>query len=67
MELESMREELVQVMALNEELKVEAGQAKVLRARLAALEPEARAAAGEARKQSQMLTARLNSTNTNSG
>lgn len=64
MELDSLREELDQVKALNEELKVEASQAKVLRARLAALEPEARAAAGEARKQSQMLTSRLNSTKT---
>ena len=42
MKLESMREELVQVKALDEELKSEASQAKVLRARLAVLEPEAR-------------------------
>ena len=61
MELESVREELHQVKALNEELKVETSQAKVLRARLAVLEPEARAA-GEARKESLVLTALLNST-----
>ncbi len=50
MELESMREELVQVKALNEELKVEASQAKVLRARLAALGPEPRKKPGSNHK-----------------
>ncbi len=61
MELESVREELAQVMALNEELKSEASQAKVLRARLAALEPKARAAE-EAKMQSLVSTTLLNST-----
>ena len=60
MELGSVREELAQVMALNEELKSEASQAKVLRARLAALEPKARAAE-EAKMQSLVLTTLLNS------
>ena len=60
--MDSIREELERAKALIAELQAEASQVQVFRARLDALEPEARAA-GEAQKKSQELSARLSSTN----